>query len=217
MRSRSLVRAYRTAIGLLALSALITEVATLHHRGTLQLANFLSYFTVESNLLAAVVLVVGGLMLAPGGEGPVAAMVRGAATLYLAITGLVFSLLLAGLEGVEFTAVPWDNIVLHYLTPVAIVADWALCPPAARIPFRHGLIWLAYPLAYVVYSLIRGHIVDWYPYPFLDPGPRGYTGVLQSSIGIALTAAVLVYVLTLLTGRASLLARLLGSSPEPDA
>jgi hypothetical protein len=53
-----------------------------------------------------------------------------------------------------------------------------------------------------------GHVVDWYPYPFLDPGPRGYTGVIQSSIGIALTAAVLVYVLTLFTGQGSLLGRL---------
>jgi hypothetical protein len=210
MRRDTLVRAYRTAIGLLAFSALITEVATLHERGTLKLANFLSFFTVESNLIAAVVLVGGGLLLTPGGEGAVAAMLRGAATLYLTITGLVFSLLLAGLEGVEFTAVPWDNIVLHYLMPIAIVVDWALSPPAARIPFRRGLIWLAYPLAYVVYSLIRGHIVDWYPYPFLDPGPRGYTGVIQSSIGIALTAAVLVYVLTLFTGRGSLLGRLRG-------
>jgi hypothetical protein len=34
--------------------------------------------------------------------------------------------------------------------------------------------------------------------------------VIQSSIGIALTAAVLVYVLTLFTGRGSLLGRLRG-------
>jgi hypothetical protein len=210
MGSLLAARAYRAAIGLLALSALVTEVATLHERGTLDLANFLSYFTVESNLLAGVVLVAGGVLLGPGGEGSVGAMLRGAATLYLAITGIVFSLLLAGLEGVEFTAVPWDNIVLHYLMPALIVADWALFPPAARIPFLRGLIWLAFPLAYVVYSLIRGHIAHWYPYPFLDPGPRGYTGVIQSSIGIAVTAAVLVYVLTLFTGPGALLARLRG-------
>jgi hypothetical protein len=66
------------------------------------------------------------------------------------------------------------------------------------------LLWLAFPLAYVVYSLIRGHSSHWYPYPFLDPGPRGYTGVIQSSIGIAISAAVLVFVLTLVTGSGSL-------------
>jgi hypothetical protein len=202
------VKIYRTAAGLLAFSALITEVATLHERDKLELANFLSYFTVESNLFAAVVLVGSGLTLSPRGEGATGAMLRGAATLYLMITGLVFSLLLAGLEGVEFTAVPWDNIVLHYLMPVLIMLDWVITPPTVRISFRRGLIWLAYPLAYVAYSLIRGRIVDWYPYPFLDPGPRGYTGVIQSSIGIALTAAALVYVLTIFTGPVSLFERM---------
>jgi hypothetical protein len=92
--------------------------------------------------------------------------------------------------------------------PVAIVLDWMLAPPVRRIPFRQGLLWLAFPLVSVVYSLIRGHSSHWYPYPFLDPGPRGYTGVIQSSIGIALSAAVLVFVLTLLTGSGSLLERL---------
>ena len=67
--------------------------------------------------------------------------------------------------------------------------------------------WLAFPLVYVVYSLIRGHSTHWYPYPFLDSGPRGSTGVIQSSIGIALTAAVLVAVLTLLTGPGALAER----------
>jgi hypothetical protein len=204
----TLVRLYRTLLGLLALSALVTEVATLHERGTLHFGNFASYFTVESNVYAAVVLVVSGLVLAASAERPWLALLRGAATLYLAITGLVFSLLLAGLEGVEFTAVPWDNIVLHYLMPVAVVLDWLLAPPVRRIPFQRGLLWLAFPLVYVVYSLIRGHSSHWYPYPFLDPGPRGYTGVIQSSIGIAICAAVLVFVLTLLTGSGSLRERL---------
>ena len=201
------IKIYRTAIGLLGFSALVTELATLHERNKLELANFFSYFTVEANLFAAIVLIAGGLTLAATGESAAFAFIRGAATLYLAITGLVFSLLLAGLEGVEFTAVPWDNIVLHYLMPVLILLDWFVFPPSRRISFRHGLIWLAFPLAYVVYSLIRGHAVDWYPYPFLDPGPRGYTGVIQSSIGIAVTAAGLVYILTLFTGPGSLRAR----------
>ena len=136
MTGVALVRAYRTAIGLLAFSALVTEVATLHERGRLDVVNFVSYFTVESNLLAAVAFVGGGIALTGRGEGEAAAMLRGAATLYLAITGLVFSLLLAGLEGVEFTAVPWDNVVLHYLMPVLVVLDWT--SPRPRRGSRSG-------------------------------------------------------------------------------
>jgi hypothetical protein len=62
MRRRSPVKAGRTAFGLLAISALVTEVVTPHERGTLCVANFASYFTVEPNLFAAVVLIVAGLV-----------------------------------------------------------------------------------------------------------------------------------------------------------
>ncbi len=141
---------------------------------------------------------------------------RGAATLYLAITGVVFSLLLAGIEGAEFTAVAWDNVVLHYLMPIAIVADWVIDSPRVRIPFRQGVIWLVYPIAYVVFCLIRGASDGWYPYPFLDPDLRGYSAVVESSIGIALLSAALVFVLVSFTGPTPLLRRLTGSGDEDE-
>ncbi|MGA8046237.1 MAG: Pr6Pr family membrane protein, partial [Dermatophilaceae bacterium] len=72
--------------------------------------------------------------------------------------------------GVDLTAVPWDNTVLHYIVPVAMLVDYLLDRPRRRLSFRASLLWLIYPLAYAGYSLIRGAIVDWYPYPFLDPG-----------------------------------------------
>jgi len=90
-------------------------------------------------------------------------MLRGAASLYMAITGIVFSVLLAGLD-VELTAVPWDNTVLHYIMPVVVVADWVIDLPGTRIAFKSALVWLAFPLTYVAYSLIRGHLTGWYPY-----------------------------------------------------
>jgi hypothetical protein len=62
--------------------------------------------------------------------------------------------------------------------PVVVLADWLLDPPRHRIAPRVALLWLVYPLAYFVYSLIRGEIVDWYPYPFLDASELGYGGVL---------------------------------------
>jgi hypothetical protein len=52
MRRITVVRALRTAIGLLASSALVTAIATLLDRGTFSVVRFFSYFTVDSNLLA---------------------------------------------------------------------------------------------------------------------------------------------------------------------
>ncbi len=46
------------------------------------------------------------------------------------------------------------------------------------IELHRALIWLVYPLLFAVYSLIRGPIVGWYPYPFLDPAHVGGYGVV---------------------------------------
>ena len=92
---------------------------------------------------------------------------RGAATLYMGITGMIFSLLLSGAD--VQTPIPWVNSTLHYVFPLFIVIDWLVDRSVRPLSFRQGLIFLAYPVAYGVYSLIRGPIVDWYPYPFLDP------------------------------------------------
>jgi hypothetical protein len=45
---------------------------------------------------------------------------------------------------------------------------------------------LIYPLAWVGFSLVRGAMTGWWPYPFLDPtGPNGVTGVVVYVAGIA--------------------------------
>ncbi|WP_433526307.1 Pr6Pr family membrane protein [Nocardia pseudovaccinii] len=55
---------------------------------------------------------------------------------------------------------------------------------------------LVYPLGYGAYTLIRGPIVDWYPYPFLDPRHQGYVSMAMGPvvlvIGFALLAVAVV-------------------------
>lgn len=194
MDKKQMLIGYRIFFALLGLSAIVTEIAVLIERGRLVPANFFSFFTIESNTFAALVLILSALALARGKQSGLITLLRGASTLYMIIVGVVFSLLLAGLD-VELTAVPWDNIVLHYIMPVVVALDWLLDIPKVRIPFRQALIWVAFPVAYVVYSLIRGHFVEWYPYPFLNASEHGYTSVMLTSVMLALGAAGLACVL----------------------
>jgi hypothetical protein len=182
---------------MLIFAALTTEVATLIERGRFNPGNLFSFFTIESNLFAVAVLLVSAVTPV---HGRLLIMFRGAATLYMAVTGIVFSVLLAGIEGAEFTAVPWDNTVLHFLGPIFVVADWFIARPPQRIAFRGALIWLVYPFAYGAYSLIRGAIVGWYPYPFLDPDEHGYPSIAATIVGLTLFAAVLMWIIVFFTG-----------------
>jgi hypothetical protein len=91
---------------------------------------------------------------------------------YLTVTFIVFALLLADTD-VDL-AIPWVNSVLHEIVPVVIVIDWLIDPPTRRLTNRQGVLWLSFPAAWIVYVLVRGAIVDKYPYPFLDPANGGY-------------------------------------------
>jgi hypothetical protein len=97
----------------------------------------------------------------------------------------VYALLLSGDPAAVEATMPWVDTVLHRVMPVVMVADWLLFPPSTHIPVRAAAWWLAYPLAWTAYTLVRGAITDWYPYPFLDPSVHGATGVAGYAVGIA--------------------------------
>jgi hypothetical protein len=188
MHKRYIVAFYRLALGLLAFVAMSVQVLDLAHKGNFNPGNFFSFFTIESNILAALLFTTLGLAGLLGKQLQQRGFLRGSITLYMAITGVVYSLLLAGLSKELQTTIPWVNVVLHYLMPVVVVGDWLIDTPRQIIPFSKALWWLIFPVTYVVYSLIRGSIVGWYPYPFLNPGTHGYVGVAVVSAGIAVVA-----------------------------
>ncbi len=167
---------YKVFFALLGFSSIVTELATLAERNRLNLVNFFSFFTVETNTLVVVTLLLSALTLAAGKEQKLAVL-RGATTVYILVVGIGFSFLLSGLENVALTAVPWSNTVLHYIIPIAVLVDFLIDRPKRALLFKKSLIWLLFPLAYLAYSLTRGALTSWYPYPFLNPATKGYGSI----------------------------------------
>lgn len=195
----------RLGFGLLISAAIVLQLIMSIEQGR-NIANFFSFFTIQSNILAAVVLITVGIgSLLNKKATPLFAMIRGAATLYMTITGIVFALLLSGLEQQLQVTLPWVNIVLHYIGPAIMLADWLVFPPSFKFTFQQTVYWLAFPVLYLLYSLIRGAIVLWYPYPFLDPIQTGWPTVLVTSIFIAVGTVGLAWLLALRTRKSELL------------
>ena len=151
-------------------------------------ANFFSFFTIQSNLIAVAALF-ALVLVAPAQRTPLFDGARNAAVLYMAITGVVFALLLSGLQEDLQTSASWVDFVVHKLMPVVLVADWLVDRPRHRLARWTVLAWLAYPLAWLGYTLVRGASADWYPYPFVDVSDLGYGGVLARSVVLALGIA----------------------------
>jgi hypothetical protein len=179
----------RLAFASAAIVAVTYQFASLNTQPGYAKANFWSFFTIQSNVLAIVALF--ALVLVPEARRtPLFEGARSAAVLYIAITGIVFALLLAGLQEELQTTIPWVDFVVHKLMPVVLVADWLVDPPRHRLPRWAVAAWLSFPLAWITYTLVRGEVVDWYPYPFVDVSRLGYDGVLGRSVALAVGFAV---------------------------
>ncbi len=192
MARRLFVISYRWIIAALVVAAIATQLV--HTRGQEppgSVVNFFSFFTIEANIIAVVVFVVGAI----GGHEPTSRwydLVRGAAATYMAVTGAVYAVLLSDLPAAADSTIPWVNEVLHYLMPLIVFLDWLYVPPRRAIRFRESLTWAAFPLVYAIYSLIRGAATNWYPYPFLNVDMHGLGRVLVNCVGIGIGTIVFV-------------------------
>jgi len=198
----------RLAFAATAIVAMTYQFAATADSG-FQKANFFSFFTIQSNLLAVGTLCL--LVVVRRAERtPLVDWVRSGVVLYMAITGIVFALLLSGLQEELQTTIPWVDFVVHKLMPVVLVADWLLDPPRHRLPLWAAAAWLAYPLTWFLYTVLRGASIDWYPYPFVDVGELGYGGVVgRASVmlfGFAMAALALRAIGNRLGGRRATIA-----------
>lgn len=184
-------RAIRLALASLLTAALISQFVIGATDAGLTAINFFSYFTVLSNTVAVVMLTM--LAFRPGRNGsPGFATFRGAVTVYMSVTGFVYvTILYPQLVDVGVPE-PWIDLSIHVIGPILIALDWIFDPPPLRLTSRTPAIWLAFPALYLIYSLIRGPIADWYPYPFLDPN--------QSDVGYGAVAVWSLIVLIVILG-----------------
>ena len=128
MRGALLIVA-RLAIATAGIVAITYQFARLKHGVPgFSVGNFFSFFTIQSNLLAIAMLVLVTIVR-PSERTVMFDAARGAVTLYIAITGAVFALLLSGLQESLDTHIGWVDFVVHKLIPIVLVG---MTVPIAR-------------------------------------------------------------------------------------
>lgn len=161
-------------------------------------ATYLAYFTILSNILAAITLSVAARPAPAGARGffrrP---SVQSGIALSMLVVGIVYNLLLRGLwepRGWQLVA----DVVLHDLMPVVFLGFWFLAVRGAGLEWRDLPRWLLYPVGYFGYAVTRGNITGSYPYPFIDVASLGVGRVLFNAlamlVGFAALGAVLVMI-----------------------
>jgi hypothetical protein len=200
----------RTVFGVLRLSAAALCLISLIHRMAWGLAshsigsqNFFAYLTNQSNIAFVILLCIGGIIALRRPRDPRWLTVTLALVLTWTITaGFVFAILVwqADLRGIRID-VPWSDQVLHFWLPACTVAAWALAPGHRSVPWRVIPATLIYPLVYGVFTMIRGPLIGWYPYYFLDLRQVSGPSEFVASVAIALGSFVLVATILVLISR----------------
>ncbi|MEE4194286.1 MAG: Pr6Pr family membrane protein [Anaerolineae bacterium] len=128
------------------------------------------YYTFHTNVFVGLWYVLSGLF--PGKEKPsfwVKDGVKGAVTTYITITGLVYCTLLIHIEIAYVGYLPITSIITHMVVPVLMIADYLFFPIVSKPEWKQLPLWLTYPILYALFTVIRGAIINFYPYPFIDP------------------------------------------------
>ena len=205
---RILFAVLRIAVALAIIAAVIGQLRTSlgywDSLGNVNVAthvvHFFSFFTIESNILSAVVLLLGAFfLLTDAGPDPKwYNKLRAATATYMIVTGVVYNLLLRGVDLPQGSTLGWSNEILHVVACLWLLIDWVLAP--GRSPIAASQLWkiLVFPIAWVIYTLIRGPLVAdtvfrndfWYPYPFLNPNTSA-NGYLSVTFYVILIAVVI--------------------------
>lgn len=179
-----------------------------------QIDNFFAYFTTQSNMAGVIVLGLSGLLsVAREREPRWLSAARALVLTYMVVSGIVFALIAAesNARGIRVD-VPWSSALLHFIIPSLALLDWILAPGRHPVSWRAALTALGFPIVWGVITLVRGALIGWYPYFFLDPaqvdGPVMF--VLYDVIVLTLISGMAVFVLAL--GRV----RPLRAAPSPD-
>lgn len=187
------------AVGVLIAAAVVVMIRDQVAHDAFVPGEYFAYFTIQTNLLDVVVLALGAvLLLARGRQSAGYSTLRACAAAYAVLTGVVYNLLLRGLPaapGDFVTTIHWPNEVVHVVGPLYLAIEWVL-HRSQPVPGRSlgALVGagVAYPVVWVLATLVRGSVTGWYPYDFLDPGgPAGPTGVAAYVAGISAFIALL--------------------------
>ena len=158
-----IIRLIRVAILILGWSSIIITLI-------LSVGNpdILSAYTIQSNLIVMIWLSIALFFQERKKDyWFFKSVIRGAITLYITITFLVFAILLSPYYQPTGIGI-YTNLALHYLIPIAFIVDWVFTELNQKYSWKYIVYWLCYPILYLIFTLIRGIFTGDYIYPFLD-------------------------------------------------
>jgi hypothetical protein len=176
---------YNLSLGVLRILTGLALLCSVAWQVTDRLANnifrpgeYFAYFSIVTAIIAGLLLITTGLGLLRDIEGSKKTEIaRLSLTVAMIVVGVVYHLLLADAAGdVRDGDYVWPvlpNQIIHTYGPILIVIDYLLSHKAFRPKLRAALWVAVFPLTWLVFSVIRGLVTNWWPYWFINPNEEG--------------------------------------------
>jgi hypothetical protein len=103
----------------------------------------------------------------------------------IVVTAIVYHVAIRAFLHLDSWALAADHTP-HLVVPVLAVYGWLRYGPRGLTSPQVAQLTVLFPLAYFAFSIVRGAIIDWYPYTFVDVTTLGYVKVLLNAVWIAL-------------------------------
>jgi len=148
------------------------------------------FFTQQANLMAILWWTWAVLTGRRNAARDTGRILRGAVTLYILLTGIVYAVVLCRVYAPGGSQAH-VNITHHVVTPALFCVDWALTETRGGYRWRWIAAWVLYPLAYLSWIIRVGARTRFYVYPFLDVAYLGAGRVALNCIGMLLCMTIL--------------------------
>ena len=193
----SLTPAARKGAAVIAFVAIVTLATRLYLRlqqsdGMLDALSYMSqYFTILTNTLTLLMM----LWIVLGRD--LSARVIKTISIAIVGVGLIYHMLLAHLvtlSGIDL----WADHGTHTFVPLLTGLWWIFFAPQPALRWSDIPMWVAWPIIYCVYILIRASFSGFYPYPFLNVPVIGWGGLFGAVAGLVVGFVVIGLVMTVL-------------------
>jgi hypothetical protein len=148
----------------------------------LSLLRYFGFYTVLTNIAVALSLSFS--------EERTSQKTKGAILVNVVVVGLIYNLILRHLwhpQGMAFVA----DTILHQVVPVFYLIYWLKFTEKGELDWIDPVKWLIFPLGYLIYVLVSGPILNFYPYPFIDVNHLGYPKVFLNSFVLTVVFLIL--------------------------
>jgi len=173
---------------------LVNEFPDLIHKW-----NYLGFFTYTTNIMVDFWLVFVGVailfQLNAMNRFLTRASLQGFLTAMIVIVGILYCSTMLWFDTPYSLGLWWGNVVTfwhHVVTPAVMVYLFFRPVDRTRLRMKHLTLWMIYPFAYFLVTMIRGGVTRWYPYPFLDSTWEMFADLnLTPWVGISVVFVVL--------------------------